>query len=46
MVEPREHAVLWQVVIADVGDKDSPYEEFLSVLPASDCRYGGVLWDA
>ena len=38
----RERAVLRQVVIAAVGDKDSPYEELLSVLPASDCRYGGV----
>ena len=37
----REHASLWQVIIADVGEKDSPYEELLSVLPASDCRYGG-----
>lgn len=31
-----------QVVIADVGDKDSSYEDFLSVLPPSDCRYGGM----
>ena len=31
-----------QVVIADVGDKDSSYEDFLSVLPSSDCRYGGI----
>ncbi|CAK0782710.1 hypothetical protein CVIRNUC_005905 [Coccomyxa viridis] len=29
-----------QVVIADVGDKESSYEDFLSVLPSSDCRYG------
>ena len=25
-----------------MGDKDSPYDELLSVLPASDCRYGGI----
>ncbi len=31
-----------QVIIADVGDKDSTYDDFLSVLPPSDCRYGGM----
>ena len=31
-----------QVVIADVGDKDSTYNDFLAVLPPSDCRYGGM----
>lgn len=30
-----------QVVIAEVGDKDSGYADFLSRLPPSDCRYGG-----
>ncbi len=30
-----------QVVIANVGDKDSSYREFIGVLPPSDCRYGG-----
>ncbi|KAK9904298.1 hypothetical protein WJX75_008802 [Coccomyxa subellipsoidea] len=29
-----------EVVIADVGTKDSSYEDLLSVLPGSDCRYG------
>ncbi len=33
---------LFQVVIADVGDKDSTYDDFLAVLPSSDCRYGGM----
>ena len=35
-------ATCGQVIIADVGGKDSTYEELLSVLPASDCRYGGM----
>lgn len=30
-----------QVVIADVGDKDSSYQELLAVMPSSDCRYAG-----
>lgn len=35
-----------QVVIAEVGDKDSEYSEFLERLPASDCRYGGDIRSA
>ena len=34
--------LMLQVIIADVGDKDSTYDDFLSVLPPSDCRYGGM----
>lgn len=30
-----------QVIIADVGEKDSPYNQFLSAMPSGDCRYGG-----
>lgn len=30
-----------QVVIADVGGKDSSYEDLLAVMPSSDCRYAG-----
>ena len=30
-----------QVIISEVGDKDSTYQDFLNSLPASDCRYGG-----
>lgn len=31
-----------QVVIAEVGDKDSEYSDFLERLPATDCRYGVI----
>ncbi|EIE20340.1 actin depolymerizing protein [Coccomyxa subellipsoidea C-169] len=29
-----------EVVIADLGSKDSTYQDLLAVLPGSDCRYG------
>ena len=38
------HSSSFQVVIAEVGDKDSGYPEFLSRLPAADCRYGGMYY--
>lgn len=33
--------VAWQVVIAEVGEKDSSYGDMLDALPANDCRYAG-----
>ena len=30
-----------QVIIAGVGDKESPLSEFIDCLPSNDCRYGG-----
>ncbi len=32
-----------QVIIAGVGDKESPLSEFIDCLPSNDCRYGGEL---
>ena len=31
-----------QIVIVDVGRKDSPYEEFILKLPPNDCRFAGA----
>jgi hypothetical protein len=30
-----------QVIIAEVGEKDSTYGDMLNALPANDCRYAG-----
>lgn len=50
LAESHQHLAdtvpVFQVIIADVGDKDSSYNDFLSVLPPSDCRYGGMAFTA
>ena len=37
----KAHCLNLQVIIAQVGDKESTYSEFLDSLPEADCRYGG-----
>jgi hypothetical protein len=33
--------LLLQIIIVDVGKKDSPYNDFVSRLPDNDCRFAG-----
>lgn len=35
------HPLLLQIIIVDVGKKDSPYNDFVSRLPDNDCRFAG-----
>ena len=35
------HPSLLQIIIVDVGKKDSPYNDFVSRLPDNDCRFAG-----